>query len=79
MATKKTAPKGNEEKLELKQQTEAELAAKNARAKTVTIPLDEEVTQALEAMRAEVAKVARGLRPSHADLARMAILRVLDT
>lgn len=70
------AKKDKEEKPELARQTPEDLAKASAEhPKSVTVPIDVEVREALEALRTEVGKSFPGLRVTQTDLARIAILR----
>lgn len=78
MATRKQA---KAERLKLQQQTEEELRqmAQKEEAKTVTVPLDDKVTKALDALEEEMERAFPGTKPSRAALARIAILRSVPT
>lgn len=68
--------KEEKEKLELAQQTPEDLAKASAEhPKSVTVPIDDEVREALDALRTEVGKSFPGMRVTQTDLARIAILR----
>lgn len=75
MAARKT--KAGKDKLEMDQSPEdiAKQNAESRRLKTVTVPVDDEVHEALEKVRSEIENQFPGMRVTQSGLARIAILR----